>query len=147
MSKKIYFAGSIRGGREDKDTYFALVEVLSRYGQVLTEHVGDKSLTEYGEDGSSDEYIYQRDLAWLREADLVIAEISTPSLGVGYEIAKAEEMKKEIICLYKKNANKRISAMLSGNSNLKTFGYTDLQEALKIIEAYLSEKNTENFNM
>jgi hypothetical protein len=46
---KIYFAGSIRGGREDKNLYLQLIHHLSQYGQVLTEHIGDVDLTEFGE--------------------------------------------------------------------------------------------------
>jgi hypothetical protein len=44
-------------------------------------------------------------MSWLKEADVIVAEVSTPSLGVGYEIGKAEDMGKRILCLYK---NKKI---------------------------------------
>jgi len=79
---KIYFCGSIRGGRNDAAIYYAMVEQLKRYGSVLTEHVGDPNLTHWGGDGNND-YIYQRDTGWLRECDIVIAECSQPSHGVG----------------------------------------------------------------
>ena len=46
---KIYFAGSIRGGRNDKEIYLKLIQHLSNYGEVLTEHVGDQKLPETGE--------------------------------------------------------------------------------------------------
>ena len=49
MSRKIYFAGSIRAGRNDADLYARIVEVLRKYGKVLTEHVGDPNLTEKGD--------------------------------------------------------------------------------------------------
>ena len=87
---KIYFAGSIRAGRGDQELYHQLIQGLQRYGQVLTEHVGDSSLTELGDRGSSDQGIYARDMGWLAEADLMVAEVSTPSLGVGYELGLAE---------------------------------------------------------
>ena len=99
---KIYFAGSIRAGRGDKNTYFKIIEYLKKYGQVLTEHVGDGNLTNSGEKNISGEEIYKRDMSWLKEADVFVAEISTPSLGVGYEIAKAEEWGKRILCLCRK---------------------------------------------
>jgi len=95
---KIYFAGSIRGGRDDKKLYEDIIKTLSTYGEVLTEHVGNQKLTASGEDGSTDEYLYKRDMNWLKESDVVIAEVSTPSLGVGYELAKAEEWGKKILC-------------------------------------------------
>ncbi|MEZ4526596.1 MAG: hypothetical protein R2941_11810 [Desulfobacterales bacterium] len=43
---KIYFAGSIRGGRDDVEIYRKLIAFLKSFGQVLTEHVGDTGLTE-----------------------------------------------------------------------------------------------------
>ena len=91
---KIYFAGSICGGRDDAALYRQIIVMLMEYGEVLTEHVGDASLTRAGEDGPSDEAIYGRDMAWLTEADIVVAEVTVPSHGVGYEVAWAEALGK-----------------------------------------------------
>ena len=44
----IYFAGSIRAGRGDAQLYYKLVEMLKKYGTVLTEHVGNPNLTSAG---------------------------------------------------------------------------------------------------
>ncbi|NOY15255.1 MAG: nucleoside 2-deoxyribosyltransferase [bacterium] len=137
---KIYFAGSIRGGRNDKELYFKLIQHLAKYGRVLTEHVGDVELTDIGDDGPSDEWIYNRDIAWLQEADVVIAEVSTPSLGVGYEIGKAEEMNKKVLCLYRSYQNKKLSAMVNGDKNLKVARYKTLDEAKKHIDDFLGSK-------
>ena len=38
---KIYFAGAIRGGREDVARYLEIVERLRQYGAVLTEHIAE----------------------------------------------------------------------------------------------------------
>ena len=133
---KIYFAGSIRGGRDDKDLYLQLIQYLAQYGQVLTEHVGDEKLTEFGEVGPSDEWIYNRDMDWLRQSDVVIAEVSTPSLGVGYEIGKAENMDKKMLCLYMSQQNKRLSAMISGNSNMKIARYETFEDAVSYIDSF-----------
>ncbi|MBW2970708.1 nucleoside 2-deoxyribosyltransferase [Candidatus Woesearchaeota archaeon] len=133
---KIYFAGSIRGGRDDKQIYLELIRHLRKYGQVLTEHIGDTDLTVKGEDGLIDEHIYSRDLAWIKEADVLIAEVSTPSLGVGYEIGKAEEMKKPVLCLYRQQGNKRLSGMINGNPNVRIAHYTTLKEAFNHIKEF-----------
>lgn len=66
---KIYFAGAIRGGREDVALYLELVELLKAYGTVLTEHIADEQVTALGE-LSDDRAIHDRDLAWLKEAEL-----------------------------------------------------------------------------
>ncbi|MFW6378765.1 MAG: nucleoside 2-deoxyribosyltransferase [Nanoarchaeota archaeon] len=137
MTLKIYFAGSIRGGRDDTEVYSELIRYLATFGDVLTEHVGDSSLTESGEDGPSDTWIYDRDMDWIRQSDVVIAEVSNPSLGVGYEIGKAEDMDKPILCLYRNQSNKRVSAMISGNSNITIARYGTFEQALGHISSFL----------
>ncbi|MBZ9578054.1 nucleoside 2-deoxyribosyltransferase [Patescibacteria group bacterium] len=137
---KIYFAGSIRAGREDQNTYFKIIEYLKKYGQVLTEHIGEKNLTDLGEKDISEEEIYERDLSWLKEADVFVAEISTPSLGVGYEIAKVEEWGKRILCLCRKPEDgKKISSMMKGNKNIILKEYNDLDEAFQCINDFLKQ--------
>ena len=133
---KIYFAGSIRGGRDDKELYLEVINLLGKYGKVLTEHIGDKTLSAMGEDGPTDEYIYDRDMTWLNEADVVVAEVTTPSLGVGYEIGKMEG-KKPILCLYREQDGKRISAMIGGNKNLRIKKYKTIQNIEAILEDFL----------
>jgi 2'-deoxynucleoside 5'-phosphate N-hydrolase len=96
----IYFAASIRGGRDDWASYLEIVKQLREHGNVLTEHVGDVELSTSGED-TGDHEIHERDLGWLREADYLVAEVTTPSLGVGYEIGKATEWGKPVLCLYR----------------------------------------------
>lgn len=128
---KIYFAGSIRGGRDDVDNYLAIINHLKKYGRVLTEHVGDPKLE--NEKKLADEQIYTRDMSWLEEANIIIAEVSTASLGVGYEIKAAEDLGKKILCLCRQNA-KPLSAMIAGNKNLIVKYYQDIENAIKIID-------------
>lgn len=125
---KIYFAGSIRAGRDDKELYLQIIQHLSRFGTVLTEHVGDQKLTLKGEDGPSDTWIYNRDMSWLKECDIVVAEVTKPSLGVGYEIGIAQEMGKKIVCFFRQNQNKVLSAMLNGNEGLQVVNYSSIDE-------------------
>jgi nucleoside 2-deoxyribosyltransferase len=125
---KIYFAGSIRGGREDQDLYLEIINILKNYGEVLTEHVGNKELSSYGQANMTDEEIYLKDTNWIRESDIVIAEVTTNSLGVGYEIAYAESLNKKIILLYREEEGKRLSSMLKGNKKLETITYSKLEE-------------------
>ncbi len=131
----IHFAGSIRGGRDDKELYLEIIRVLGRYGTVLTEHIGDKTLSALGEDGPTDAFIYERDMTWLNAADVVVAEVSTPSLGVGYEIGKMEG-KKPILCLYRPQEGKRVSAMISGNANLLLKTYTNLADVEILLKSF-----------
>jgi len=135
---KIYFAGSIRGGRVNQESYSHIIDCLHNYGNVLTEHVGNFYLKESGEQNLSDEMIYERDLEWLKQADVLIAEVSTPSLGVGYEISRAEEFKKPILCLYQKHSGKCLSAMISGNRRLEIAVYSNFDEIAQHIKIFFS---------
>lgn len=112
--QKIYFAGSIRGGREDAAIYAKLIAMMKEENIVLTEHIGAASLSLMGEEGKTDEEIYQQDTAWLRECDIVIAECSTTSLGVGYELAYAEAIGKPVHVFYRKSRG-HLSAMITGD--------------------------------
>ena len=134
---KIYFAGSIRGGREDKILYSRIIKNLQKYGTILTEHVGDQNLNEFGEE-LSDKLIYERDSSWIKESDLVVAEITRPSLGVGYEIGKAEELGKKILCLYRPQIDKKLSAMIKGCRGLTNVDYGSVEEATAAIDRFFS---------
>jgi nucleoside 2-deoxyribosyltransferase len=133
---KIYFAGSIRGGRDDKELYLEIINILKNYGEVLTEHIGNMKITEMGEVKTS-EFIYQRDMDWLKSSDVVVAEVTTPSLGVGYELGMAETLNKKIICLYRPMQQKFLSAMLQGNSAFKIAEYNDIADLKRVFDIYL----------
>ena len=135
---KIYFAASIRGGRKDQNKYYELIRFLSSEVEVLTEHIGDSSLEQTGEQNLSDKEIYQRDLEWLESADAVIAEVTNPSLGVGYELGIAEKLGKPILCLFDDaDHNSNLSAMISGNHKITTFRYTSLDQAKERIISFI----------
>jgi len=132
---KIYFAGSIRGGREDADLYARIIDFLKQYGNVYTEHIGDTSLTDKGDEGLSDRQIYDRDMDWLLKSEVIVAEVTTVSMGVGYEIGRAVASGKRVICLYRPQEGKRLSAMIAGCPDLRLIPYQRPEEA----ESVLSE--------
>lgn len=133
---KIYFAGSISGGRADVGFYKELINYLKNYGKVLTEFIGDDSLSVTGEAGISDKQIHDRDLKWLMEADVLVAEVSTPSLGVGYEIGRSVENNKNVLCIYKEKEGQRLSAMIAGCDAIHTEKYKDLEDAKSIVSQF-----------
>ena len=135
---KIYFSGSIRGGRNDADLYQDIISNLKNYGKILTEHVGDSNLSSGGESKINNKKIHDRDLELLSECDVVVAEITNPSLGVGYEIAKAIEYRKLVYCFYRIIDNKKISAMILGSDKVECFQYDNLSQLKKILESLLS---------
>jgi 2'-deoxynucleoside 5'-phosphate N-hydrolase len=136
---KIYFAGSIRAGREHAAVYEEMITWLRSFGEVLTEHVGNIALSEKGDDGPSDRYIHDRDMAWLSACDLVVAEVSSPSLGVGYELGWAVALKKPVLCLYRNVSGRPMSAMIAGSTGIQTLAYSDMEEARRIMGEFISE--------
>lgn len=135
----IYFAGSIRAGRDDVSTYIQLIDKLKTYGTVITEHVGDYSLSVNGQSFLTDKFIHDRDLHWLRNSHIVVAEVSTASLGVGYEIATAIAWRIPVITLYRKN-ERPVSAMISGSEGCRHFEYQNISDAIQIIEDEFSKR-------
>ena len=136
---KIYFACSITGGRDDEDIYQQLVGILlSMEVDVPTANIAETGIEELDarEDPAD---IYYRDVSWIEESDLLIAEVSTPSHGVGYEIGYALDLNKPVLCLYRQQVV--ISKMILGNPHplLTVLSYQDLNEAEKLIRKYLSE--------
>lgn len=133
---KIYFAGSIRGGRVDADLYRRMIEYMQKTDRVLTEHVGSPHLN-LMEQGKRDVEIYDQDTAWLRESDLVIAECTCPSLGVGYELAYAEKFGKPCHIFYDRSKT-QLSAMLTGNPYFHIHPYTIEEEIFSILDELLN---------
>ena len=135
--KKIYFAGSIRGGRIDADLYRRMIAYIQKTAIVLTEHIGSPELY-HMEHHKTDADIYAEDTAWLRESDILIGECSCPSLGVGYELAYAEKIGKPCHIFYD-STKTRLSAMLTGNPYFTIHPYTKEEDIYPIIDQILSE--------
>jgi hypothetical protein len=137
---KVYFACSIRGGRENAHLYQKIVDVIKESGaELLSELFANQSIDSNKgvsvSDDMNSEDIWKWDLNWVHEADVIIAEVTQPSLGVGYEIAKAEEWKKPILTLFYEPSNKKLSAMIDGSPDNSTYYYSNEQELeLKIKE-------------
>ena len=137
--RAIYFAGAIRGGREDATLYREIATLLRQYGRVLTEHIGDATLSSSGEI-LDDAFIHDRDLEWLVESEALVAEVTTPSLGVGYEIGKATEWGKPVLCLFRPESGRALSAMIAGSNGITLREYQSTAELVKIFNDFLMVK-------
>lgn len=131
---KIYFCGSIRGGRQDAMLYSQIIDKLRTFGDVLTEHIGDE--TQIAQE-KEDEWIWNRDCQWLRSSDIVVAECTQASLGVGYELAYAQSLGKPVHVLFRKDP-KELSAMISGDPFYCIHYYSDISELSHVFDAVFS---------
>jgi len=113
QNPKIFLSGSIRGGRQLLETYRLMYDTLEETGaEVLCWHVADPEL-EKTEMGMTEEEIYSRDMGLLVKSDALIAEVTVPSTGVGYEICRALVKEIPVLCLHRPEAI--VSAMVLGN--------------------------------
>ncbi len=129
---KIYFTGAITGNSESKENFFRFMEYLKKYGEVVDEVAGWN-----GEDFSlTPKAVHDRDFKWLEEADVLIAEVTNKSLGVGYEIGRAVELNKKILCLYCPEEGKKVSPIITGCGNLTLKQYNNLEEAFCLIDDF-----------
>ena len=137
MNKKVYCAGSIRGGRDDAALYRRMIAYINRTDRVLTEHVGDLSLSALENGPGHDREIYEQDTAWIRACDVVIAECTSPSLGVGYELAYAEALDKPCHVFFRPSRS-QLSAMIAGNPWFHIHPYETEAGARRALDAILS---------
>ncbi len=135
---KVYFSCSVSGGRQDLPVFKELIAFLQSEGHsVPTEYLGEDDLMEQLAPMSAQE-IFEQDVSWLKDSDAIVAEVSTPSHGVGYEIALALVLAKPVLSLYQ--SGKNVSAMISGNTHpsFRIRSYETMDEAKALIREFLA---------
>jgi nucleoside 2-deoxyribosyltransferase len=135
----IYFSCSITGGRNDQKIYKIIVDYLLNQGhEVPTAHLSNEDILSV-ESVVEPMDVYRRDVKWVNECDALVAEVSTPSHGVGYEIALALTLKKPVLCCHQKG--RRVSKMLTGNTHpgFKLAAYADASEIIQHLSQFLDE--------
>ena len=134
----IYFACSITGGREFESAYQEIVAALTADGhEIPTSHLVQSDVMQ-NESSLTPQEVYERDTAWIKNCDVLIAEVSAPSHGVGYEIGFALNLGKPVLCLHQQG--RRVSKMITGNPNpaLCIRAYTDVKEAILQARSFLT---------
>jgi len=135
----IYFACSITGGRAFESVYQEFTHALLEDGhEVPTAHLAESNVMAL-EKVIDPREVYDRDVNWIRACDALIAEVSVPSHGVGYEIGFALEQGKSVLCLAKEGIP--VSKMISGNPHpaLHVKTYTDVTEGVFLIREFLAD--------
>ncbi len=133
----IYFACSITGGREFEAVYQALTAAMLADGhEIPTAHLADSSVVQL-EGVVSPQEVYERDVTWIRNADALIAEVSVPSHGVGYEVGYALQAGKQVLCLAQRG--RKVSKMISGNPdpNLHLCTYGAVEDAIAFVRDFI----------
>ena len=136
---KIYVSGSIYGGREKIETYKVIIEALEKYGEVYDKEIIDEDILEK-EKFQSDEEIFKKLENYLKNIDIVFAEVTVPSLGVGYELGFADQLGKKVIAIYDMNVVSKVSTMIRGNKRIKLIGYHNISEIIDKLDEILEVK-------
>ena len=142
---RVYLACTIRGDRAQVPVARAIEEALTAAGhEVLTGRFLDERAE--NEDGAlSEQDVFARDLAWLERADVLVAEASGSTYGVGFEagyvLARAAGTGQRLIVIYQAEKRSRISRLISGLTSpyARCGGYTTPAEAVAFVQDALAE--------
>lgn len=139
----IYFACSITGGRAFESVYQKFTRFLLENGhEVPTAHLAESNVMAL-EKVIDPREVYERDADWIKACDALIAEVSAPSHGVGYEIGFALEQGKPVLCLAQKGV--AVSKMITGNphESLQVKFYQDTTEGIGFMREFMLQLTCE----
>jgi nucleoside 2-deoxyribosyltransferase len=141
---KIYLACTVRGDRGGVAAGRAICECLERHGhEVLTTHLLADNV-ETAEAGLTEQDVFRRDLEWLAACDLVVAEASGSSYGVGFEVGyvlgRARATGQRVVLLYDRGRRHAISRLITGNCDAActTFGYSSIDELRTFVDRHVA---------
>ncbi len=128
----IYFCGSMTHSQEKMEFYKELIDYLEQYGSVLNKFVGEKIVYKDNLD------ISKRDTSNLKNADILIADVSVLSLGVGFELGYADLLPIKTLIIYD-DAYPTPSGLILGNPNFAIESYKTIDDAKKIVDEFCKE--------
>ncbi|MEO5895972.1 MAG: nucleoside 2-deoxyribosyltransferase [Vicinamibacterales bacterium] len=140
----IYLACTVRGNRGAVGAARLLADALLSMGHaVLTAHLLDDNV-ETAEAALTERDVFERDMQWLSIADLVIAEASGSSYGVGFEVGyvlgRSDVTDQRVLLLYEAGRRSVVSRLISGNvhPNCTTYPYQDAEDLLRFVHSFLA---------
>jgi hypothetical protein len=140
----IYLACTVRGNRGGLSAARALADLLERQGHVvLTRHLLADDVEAF-ESTLSERAVFERDVRWLNAADLLVAEASGSTYGVGFEVGyvlgRAERSGQRVLLLYDAARRPLISRLIAGNAHgwCTTYPYRDTEDLMRFVESFLA---------
>jgi len=122
---KIYLAHSLTQAPEEfKAEMLELRNLLKQKYEVLE----FKGLV-----AGTPQEVFQHDTQCVKDCDLLLAEVSYPAIGLGYEIATALQLKKKILAVAKTEA--KVSRLVLGVEapGYRFDRYADISEILSLL--------------
>jgi nucleoside 2-deoxyribosyltransferase len=128
---KIYFGFTVAGDRSSMVAARKIVELVDQMGhEVLTRHLVEDNAWEADRLITPKE-VYLRDMKWLEQCDLFIAEVSGSSFGLGFETGYLlGATTKKVVLFYRRDVETKISLLITGitHPNCRLAPYSDLNE-------------------
>jgi nucleoside 2-deoxyribosyltransferase len=128
---KIYFGFTVAGDRSSVTIARRLVELLETMGhEVLTRHLVSDTAAQMDR-SITPQAVFERDMNWLRQCDIFIAEVSGSSFGLGYEAGYLlGSSEKKAVLFYRRDSEPRISLLITGNThpNCRLAPYSEPEE-------------------
>lgn len=122
---KIYFAASMLHGQQVLQQSKLIAGELRKYGTILDEQVIDETISPFGELDITNREIFEREMKRIEECDIMVAEVSAPSRGVGYCLATAVGCKKRVVALYYGKYTDRLTSLIEGNPSIELHTYLE----------------------
>jgi nucleoside 2-deoxyribosyltransferase len=141
---RIYLACTVRGDRSGVDAGRAIARLLNDRGHdVLTTHLLADDV-DAAESALAEDAVYRRDLEWLSSCDLLVAEASGSSYGVGFEVGyvlgRASHTAQRVILVYDRARRAAVSRLIVGNCDAAcdTFGYNSIDDLIAWLNKQLT---------
>lgn len=140
---RVYLACTVRGDRAGVAAGRAIAERLEALGhEVLTRHLLLDDI-EARESKLTDAEIYHRDLDWVSSCDVLVAEASGSSYGVGFEVGfllgRSAQSGQRALVLYDVGRRHAVSRLITGNAHpaCHTVGYGSLDELRTAVDQFI----------
>ena len=141
---RIYFGFTMAGDRSSLEAARRMVAVLEQMGhEVLTRHLVEEGALEMDRRITPQE-VYERDMAWLAQADLLLAEVSGSSYGLGFEVGYVlGASTRRVAVFYHSDRAQSISRMITGCTHPRCdlVPYRDPAEVVAWLRAHLGSEH------
>jgi 2'-deoxynucleoside 5'-phosphate N-hydrolase len=140
---RIYLACTVRGDRSGVKAGREIARHLQHRGhEILTTHLLADDVDD-AEAAVTERDVFERDMEWLSQCEVLVAEASGSSFGVGFEVGyilgRARESGQRVLLLYESARRASVSRLIVGNCDAAcvTLGYESLDEVLAFLDRHL----------
>ena len=125
----------------------SLVSALEADGhEILTKHLLEDGV-DVAEGALGERDVYERDVRWLDSCDVLIADASGSSYGVGFEVGyvlgRSAQTRQRVVLLYRRDRRDQVSRLIAGNSHPRcsTFAYDGPDDLIGLVASALKPKS------